>query len=241
VAVVNPRQVRDFARAMGRMAKTDRVDAAAIARFAEKIDIPMRPLPSVQERALRELHGRRRDLIQARVAEQGRLETMSSACALEGIARHVAFLEQEIDQVEQELKELIRASPLWKERLTLLVSVKGVGEQTAHALVAFLPELGRLSRKQIAAMAGLAPWSNDSGEHRGRRSIWGGRATVRTALYMATLVATRHNDRIREMYQRLLKRGKAKKLALTACSRKLLTILNAMIRDNTPYKVKTAS
>ncbi|MBI1290384.1 transposase [bacterium] len=236
VAVVNPRQVRDFARAMGCLAKTDKVDARIIALFSARIQPPCRPLPSSDERQLRELHCRRRQLIEAAVAEENRLDTATSEPARASIARHLRFIEEERQRIEEELTELIRSSPLWQERAALLRSAKGVGEVTSQALLAFLPELGKLDRRAIASVAGLAPWACDSGGRRGKRSIWGGRATVRSALYMATVSAVRHNTAIKRMYQRLLANGKERKVALTACARKLLTILNAMVRDNLPFR-----
>lgn len=238
VVVANPRRVRDFASAIGRMAKTDRVDARKIALFAQKVCPEVRPLPDAEESELRELTTRRRQLLDMIVAEENRLETTVSVKVRESIARSVASLGEELELVEAATAELISKNPVWSERIKLLKSASGVGDITALALVAYLPELGQLSRKQVASLVGLAPWSNDSGERRGKRSIWGGRAAVRTALYMATLSAIRHNHAIREMYERLTKAGKEKMVAFTACSRKLITILNAMVKNKEPFRTK---
>jgi len=238
VVIANPRQVRNFAKALGRLSKTDKVDAQIIAEYAQKVRPEPRALPSKEQRLLRGLVARRRQLLQDRVREDNRLKIASSPSIKESIERHLDFLNEELDAIDEHIESVFLEDPELQERADLLQTAKGIGETTARALVVYLPELGRLDRKQVASMAGLAPWSKDSGEMLGRRSIWGGRATVRTSLYMAAISATRYNPQIRSMYERLVSRGKPKKLALIACARKLLVILNAMVRENTPYKEK---
>lgn len=240
VAVVNPRQVRDFARAIGQLAKTDALDAQVLARFAEVVHPTPRPLPDVQVQELSALLTRRRQLVAMLTAERQRLDTARPAVRRH-IQRHVAWLEQELADLDRTLRDAVQASPLWREREDLLRSAPGIGPTTAFTLVADLPELGRLDRKAIAALVGVAPLTCESGTLRGRRSVWGGRARVRTALYMATLVATCHNPVIRAFYQRLCAAGKPKKVALVACMRKLLTILNAMVRHRTPWCASVAA
>lgn len=232
LAVVNPRQIRDFARATGQLAKTDALDAKAIARFAEAVRPEPRPVPDAQARALGELVARRRQIIAMMTAERNRRRQLSSQRLIKGVDRLLAVLQKELGDLEQEVGEGIRGTPAWRERDELLRSVPGIGDAVARTLIADLPELGRLDRKQIAALVGLAPLNRDSGKWRGKRTTWGGRAKVRSALYMAALVASRHNPVLKAFYQRLLSFGKPKKLALTAVMRKLLTILNAMVRDN---------
>ena len=235
VVVVNPRQVRDFARATGRLAKTDALDAAVLAHFAEAVRPPLRPLSDAQTQTLRQLLTRRRQLVGMRVAEGQRL-TRAGAAVRPGIEAHIAWLEQERSELEDELRQTLQRSPVWRERDQLLRSVPGVGEQLSLTLLAELPELGRLNRRAIAALVGVAPFNRDSGRMRGRRTIWGGRARVRAMLYMGALSASRHNPVIRACYQRLLAAGKPKKVALTACMRKLLVILNAMLKHHTPWR-----
>ena len=235
VVVVNPRQVRDFARATGRLAKTDALDAAVLAHFAEAVRPPLRPLSDAQTQTLRQLLTRRRQLVGMRVAEGQRL-TRASAAVRPSIEAHLAWLEQQLGALETELQQQLRSSPVWRERDQLLRSVPGVGEQLSLTLLAELPELGRLNRRAIAALVGVAPFNRDSGRRRGRRTIWGGRARVRAMLYMGALSASRHNPVIRAFYQRLLAAGKPKKVALTACMRKLLVILNAMLKHHTPWR-----
>lgn len=232
LAVVNPRQIRDFARATGQLAKTDALDAKAIARFAEKVQPEPRPVPDEQARALGELVARRRQLIEMMTAERNRRSQLTSRRLLKGVDRVLAMLQKELSGLDQDIGEGIRGTPAWRERDELLRSVPGIGNVVARTLIADLPELGRLDRKQIAALVGVAPLNRDSGKMRGKRTTWGGRAKVRTALYMAALVASRRNPVLADFYQRLISAGKAKKLALTAVMRKLLTILNAMVRDN---------
>ena len=235
VVVVNPRQTRDFARATGRLAKTDALDAAVLAHFAEAVRPPQRPLSDAQTQTLRQLLTRRRQLVGMRVAEGQRL-TRAGAAVRPGIEAHLAWLEQQLSALEDELRQALQQSPVWRERDALLRSVPGVGEQLSLTLLAELPELGRLDRRQAAALVGVAPFNRDSGRMRGRRTIWGGRARVRAMLYMGALSASRHNPLIRAFYQRLLAAGKPKKVALTACMRKLLVILNAMLKHHTPWR-----
>lgn len=234
----NPRQVRDFAKATGRLAKTDSIDARIIAQYAEKIMPPLRPLPDCEQRELREMMSRRCQLVKDIGREKRRLDPLTSTAVSQSIERILAVLKEELACVEKQITSLIHNSELWRSKVELLKSATGVGDVTAQTIVAFLPELGQLNRKQIASLTGLAPWSNDSGKKRGKRSIWGGRETIRTALYMGTLSAIRRENTINSFYKRLTSNGKEKKLAITACSRKLITILNAMIRDNIPYQEK---
>jgi transposase len=236
VVVVNPRQIRDFARALGRLAKTDRIDAETIALFAERVRPELRPLPDDQARLLGELVARRRQVIEMIVAEGNRARRLESRRLKKRIERHRAVLQDELTEIEAELDETIRGTPIWRAKDDLLKSAPGVGDASARTLIADLPELGTLNRKKIAALVGVAPFNRDSGTLRGKRTVWGGRAAVRATLYMATLAACRCNPVIAAFYRRLLAAGKPKKLALTACMRKLLTILNAMIRDQRPWQ-----
>jgi transposase len=236
LAVVNPRQVRDFARAIGRLAKTDALDAEVIALFAERVRPEPRPLPDEDARYLSELVARRRQIVEMMTMERNRRRTLTGKRLLKSIDRLLAALQKELSDLEADLDDTIRGTPAWREAEDLLTSVPGVGDKLARTLIADLPELGRLSRRQIAALVGVAPINRDSGTMRGRRTTWAGRAKVRTTLYMAALVASRYNKTLKSFYQRLLQAGKAKKLALTAVMRKLLTILNAMIRDQTPWQ-----
>lgn len=234
VAVVNPRQVRDFAKAVGHLAKTDALDAQVLAHFAEAIRPAPRPLPEPERQALAALLTRRRQVLAMLVAEQQRLGTTAIALRPR-IEAHIAWLRQERDDLDRELKHQVRQSPAWRADDDLLQSVPGIGPVVATTLIADLPELGRLDRKQIAALVGVAPFNCESGILRGRRIIWGGRAQVRAALWMGTLVAVQYNPVIRAFYARLLAAGKPKKVALTACMHKLLTILNALLRHRTPW------
>ena len=238
VVVVNPRQVRDFAKATGRLSKTDALDAQVLAHFAEAVRPAQRPLPDAQTQALAALTTRRNQVITMLVAEKNRLGR-GTAGVRPSIQAHITWLERELDDMDRGLRQTIRESPLWRERDDLLRSVPGVGEQLSLALMAYLPELGTLDRKRIASLVGVAPINRDSGRMRGRRSVWGGRARVRAALYMGALVGSQHNPVLRDLYQRLLATGKAKKLALTACMRKLLTILNAMIKNGQHWNPTT--
>jgi transposase len=235
VVVVNARQTRDFAKATGRLAKTDRIDAIVLAQFAETVRPQLRELPDAKQRTLSALLSRRRQLIEMITAEGNRLATCTDALVRADIEAHLAYLHSRRDQLDQELDEAVQADPNWSFKAELLRSVPGVGAVLATCLLAELPELGKLSNKRIAALVGVAPINRDSGRWRGRRATWGGRGGVRSTLYMAALVATRRNPLIRTFYQRLLARGKSKKVALVACMRKLLVILNAMVRDSTPW------
>tara|TARA_Y100000031_G_scaffold98748_1_gene108204 strand:+ start:324 stop:1283 length:960 start_codon:yes stop_codon:yes gene_type:complete len=234
VAVVNPRQVRDFAKATGRLAKTDRLDAQVLAHFAQAVRPTPRPLPDAQTRELAALLARRQQLVQMLTAEKNRLATTRPPVR-QRVQAHIKWLEQELKAVDGDLSSAIQESPLWRAKDDLLQGVKGIGPVTSITFLADLPELGTLDRRQIAALVGVAPLNRDSGLFRGRRKIWGGRARVRAALYMATSIAQRFNPVIKDFHQRLLKAGKEKKVARTACMRKLLTILNAMIRDQRPW------
>jgi len=234
VVVANPRQVRDFARATGQLAKTDALDARALAHFADVIRPTPRPLPDAQTQELRAFLGRRQQLIVMRTAEQNRLAGTSARLAKD-ITAHITWLNERIATLDDDLETVLRASPLWRENDDLLQSAPGIGPVCARTFLLELPELGTLTRQQIAALVGVAPLNCDSGTLRGRRTIWGGRAHVRTVLYMGTLVATRFNPRIKVLYERLLAAGKVKKVALTACMHKFLTILNAMLKHRTPW------
>jgi len=237
VVVVNPRQVRDFARATGRLAKTDQIDAAVLAEFGRAVRPEQRPLPDAETEKLREKLARRRQLVQMLSAESNRLQQAHEASVRKSIRHVQQTLTKQLAHIDEDLQQTIQQTPAWREKENLLRSVPGIGPQTALSLLVELPELGSCSRQQIAALVGVAPLNRDSGKFRGRRTTWGGRATVRKALYMATLVATRYNPRIRNHYQRLLKAGKRKKVALVACMRKLLCILNALLRDQKPWTV----
>jgi transposase len=240
VAVVNPRQVRDFARATGKLAKTDRIDAATLARFAQAIRPPVTTLAGEQEAELRSLFERRRQVVAMMTQERNRQTAPGVPWKVRSqIAEHIAFLEKRLKETDKDLREQIEASPLWHDKAELLQSVPGVGPATTTALLSALPELGQLCRKRIAALVGVAPFARDSGKMRGRRSIFGGRAGVRACLYMATLVAVKHNPVLRAHYEQLLQRGKAKKVALVACMRKLLTILNTLLKTKTAWNPKT--
>jgi transposase len=235
VVVVNPRQARDFARATGPLAKTDALDARALAHFADVIRPPPRPLPDAQTQEWRALLGRRQPLIGMRTAEQNRLAG-ASARLTQDITAHMTWLNADIATLDNDLETLLRASPLWRDNDELLPSAKGIGPVSAHTFLLELPELGTLTRQQIAALVGVAPLNGDSGTMRGKRTIWGGRAHVRTVLSMSTLVATRFNPQINVFYERLLAAGKVKKVALTACMHKFLTILNAMLKHRTRWQ-----
>jgi transposase len=237
VVVVNPRQVRDLARATGQLAKTDALDARALAHFADVIRPTPRPLPDAQTQEWRALLGRRQQLVVMRTAEQNRL-TGPSTRLITDIEAHITWLNASLATLDNDLEILLRASPVWRANDDLLQSAPGIGPVCARTLLLELPELGTLNRQQIAALVGVAPLNCASGTLRGRRTIWGGRAHVRTVLYMGTLVATRYNPRIKAFSQRLLAAGKLKKVALTACMHKFLTILNAMLKHRTPWQTQ---
>jgi len=239
-AVVNPRQTRDYARATGRLAKTDAIDAEVLARFACAVRPEPRGQRSADQQTLDELVRRRRQLVELRVAERNRLEQARSASVRRGIERLIGVLDEQIGELDVQLEQQMTSDPRWHRTKELLTSVPGVGSGTSWTLISCLPELGRLNRREIASLVGLAPVNRDSGQWRGRRRIWGGRALVRAALYMPTLTAMRFNPTIRTFYQRLRQAGKTFKVALTACMRKLLTILNAMVKTNTTWNPKTA-
>ena len=230
------RQVRDFARATGRLAKTDALDAAVLAHFAEAVKPPLRPIPDEQARALDELITRRRQLVEMMTSERLRLRQARHPRIAKAIKRHLELLQKQLSELEQDLDTTIRGTPAWQETVDLLVSVPSIGTNTARVLVAELPQLGTLDRRSIASLAGLAPFNRDSGAFKGQRTIAGGRRHVRSALYMAALVATRHNPVLSRHYKHLLDKGKAKKLALIAVARRLLVILNAIVRDKTPWQ-----
>jgi transposase len=237
LAVVNPRQIRDFGRATGKLAKTDRLDAAAIAHFAEAIRPPTRPIADAQAQALGELVARRRQVIEMIVAEGNRRRRASQRRVIRAIERHLALLQSELSELDSDIDQAIRKTPAWQADADLLAGVPGIGPATVRTLIAELPELGRLTRRKIAALAGLAPINRDSGTRRGRRTIAGGRPAVRAALYMAALVASRANPVIAAHYKKLRAAGKTGKQALTACMRKLLVILNAILRDRKPWQL----
>lgn len=234
VAVVNARQIRDFAKASGRLAKNDRIDAQVIAAFGEAIDPEIRQLPDEDAQELQALLVRRTQLVAMRVQEVNRLGLMQGAMR-KGIKDHIAWLEQAIERLEIDITHGLRSSAAWRAKDDLLRSFKGIGPITSGSLMVGLPELGGLDRRQIASLAGLAPFNCDSGTMRGRRSIYGGRSRIRTLLYMAATSAIRSNPVIRDFYARLRSRGKPHKVAMVACMRKMLTILNAMLRDGTPF------
>lgn len=236
LAVVNPRQIREFARATGRLAKTDKLDAEVIALFAERIQPEPRPVPDDQARALAELIARRRQVVDMMTMERNRRHMLTSKRLIKSVDRLLAVLQKELSDLERELDDTIRGTPAWREKEELLTSVPGVGNGLARTLLADLPELGRLGRRQIAALVGVSPFNRDSGRFRGKRAIWGGRAKVRSVLYMGALVASRHNPVLSAFYRRLIADGKEKKVALTAVMRKLLVILNAIVRDGTPWQ-----
>lgn len=239
VVVVNPRQVRDFAKASGQLAKTDALDAQTLAQFAEVMRPQPRPLPDAEARALAALLTRRRQLVEMLTAEKNRLLSAPTSIR-KRLRTHITGLERELQHINTNLAEAIRQSPVWREKDELLRSVPGVGPVLTSTLLASLPELGTLTNKQIAALVGVAPLNHDSGTLRGKRTVWGGRAQVRAVLYMSAIVAARFNPIIRAFYQRLQQAGKAKKVALTACMRKLLTILNAMLKHRTPWRYEEA-
>ena len=233
-AVMNPRQIRDFARSTGKLAKTDAIDAHVIARFAFTLRPDARPLPDPQAAHLKAILARRKQLIDMKAAESLRVKRTLEPL-LPNLHKHIQFLSQELFDLDTEIDVLINSNSLWKAKYNLLKDVPGIGSVSSFTLIGALPELGALNRRQIAALVGVAPLNRDSGVHRGRRTTWGGRANIRSALYMAAMSARKHNPPIKAFYEQLLSAGKPGKVALVACMRKLLTILNAMIRDNTPW------
>jgi transposase len=239
VAVVNPRQVRDFARATGQLAKTDRIDAAVLCAFARAVRPSVRALKDEATRELDELLTRRRQLVQMRVQERLRLHSAPKV-QVKSLKRHIAWLDKCIAEIDADLHGRLRASEIWRVKDELLRSIPGVGDLTSRAMLGGCPELGSLNRREIAKLIGVAPLNDDSGKHRGRRSIWGGRAELRSVLYMAALSAVRRNPPIKAFAERLKAAGKAPKVVLVACMRKLLTIMNTMIKNNTPWSPKTA-
>lgn len=240
VAVVNPRQVRDFAKATGRLAKTDALDAEVIAHFAEVIKPEVRPLKDEDEQDLAELITRRTQVIQMLVAEKNRLCRTGRKRIRKELKEHIEWLQRRLKKMDKDIESAIKESPAWMDKDDLLRSVPGVGKVLSMALLAKMPELGSLNSKQIAALAGVAPINRDSGKFKGIRRIWGGRADVRTALYMSTLAAVRCNPVIRDHYIQLKERGKKPKVALTACMRKLIVMLNAMVKNNEPWHCEYA-
>lgn len=239
VVVVNPRQVRDFARATGQLAKTDSIDAAVLAHFADVVRPAVRPLRDAEAQLLNSVVTRRFQVMGMLVAERNRLAAATVAVRPR-IERHIEWLREELEELDKGLSRTLAQSPVWREKDELLRTVPGVGPQLSLTLIACLPELGTLNRREIAALVGVAPFNRDSGSLRGKRSVWGGRARVRAVLYMGALAATRHNPLIRDFYQRLLASGKPKKVALTACMRKLLIILNSVIRHSRPWRAPRA-
>jgi transposase len=235
VAVVNPRQVRDFAKALGQLAKTDKIDALVLARFAHAVRPEPRPIADEKAQELSGLLARHRQLIEMITAERNR-RALASLTMRQDIDEHIAWLKSRLGDIDEKLSDAIQSSPLWRDKDALLRSMPGVGPVLSVTLLAEVPELGTLNRKQIAKLVGVAPLNRDSGLFQGTRSIWGGRARVRATLYMGALVATRFNPVIRAMYRRLVAAGKPKKLALVACMRRVLVILNAMIRSGTPWR-----
>ena len=236
LAVVNPRQIRDFARATGRLAKTDPLDAAVIAHFAEAVRPQARPVASAEAQVLGELVARRRQLIGMMTAERNRRRQLTTKRLIKGIDRILAVLQAQLTELERDIGDAVRGTPAWREKEDLLVSVPGIGQKIARTLIAELPELGSLDRHQVAALVGVAPFNRDSGKWRGRRSIAGGRAVVRSALYMSVLVSIRRKLPLATVYNRLRAAGKPAKVAIVACMRKLATILNAILRDKTPWQ-----
>jgi transposase len=236
LVVVNPAQVRHFAQALGRRAKTDPIDAEMIARFAESVKPEPRQIPDEAARLLGELVARRRQIVEMLGAERQREKRADNMRVVKSLARHIKVLERELQDLTDDIGDLIRGSPAWRETEDLLVSVPGVADKTSHSLLAEVPELGRLTRRQVASLVGLAPFTRQSGRWKGKSMIAGGRAPARTAIYMAAVSASQHNPVLKPFYRRLLAAGKPKMVALIAVARKLLVILNAMIRDKTPWQ-----
>ena len=236
VALINPRQGRNFAKAAGKLAKTDAIDAQVLAHFGEALKPQVVAMESDSARQLKELISRRRQVVEIQTAEKNRRDR-SRGKALTDIEQHLEYLEQSLKKLNQEIEELTQSNQAWIEKVNLLKTIPGIGQVISTTLVSYLPELGQLTAKQISRLVGVAPINHDSGQHKGKRMINGGRAPVRASLYMGTVVAIRHNPIIKDFYERLLSRGKPKKLAITACVRKMLVILNAMVRDQKPWQV----
>lgn len=239
VSVVNPRQVRDFARALGKLAKTDALDASVLAQFGQRIEPEATILATAAEQQLKDWVKRRQQLVEILSGEKNRQQQFKGASKRilqDEVDAHIEWLTERIKQLDEKIEQLSQQSSQWREDKAILTSVKGIGPVVSTTLLAYLPELGKLSNKQIAALVGLAPFNRDSGQYRGKRTIWGGRAVVRSALYMATLVAVRYNPPIKAFYEHLLHRGKTKKVALIACTRKLLVCLNSMIKHRTCWQ-----
>ena len=240
VAVVNPRQVRDFAKATGRLAKTDAIDAEVIAHFAEAVKPEVRSLKSEDEQELSALVARRGQVVQMLVAEKNRLGRTGRKRIRKELKEHIVWLERRLKGIDKDIESAIKDSPVWRVKDGLLRSVPGVGKVLSVSLMAKMPELGHLGRRQVAALMGVAPLNRDSGLYKGRRFVWGGRADVRAALYMATLSAVRFNPVISAFYVQLKEKGKKPKVALTACMRKLIVMLNAMMKNNEPWRHENA-
>jgi transposase len=238
VVVTNTRKVRAFARSTGKLAKTDKLDAKLLAHFAAAIKPAVRTLPSEEEEQLTGLLVRRRQLVDMLTVEKNRLHTVRPALR-DDIREHIAWLQDKLSKMDEEIDHFVRGTSLWKEKDTILRSVPGVGRVTSCTLLAMLPELGTINRQEIAALVGVAPVNKDSGRKQGKRRVYGGRATVRSVLYMAALSAKRCNPRIKKFYDELLQRGKEKKVALTACMHKLIVILNAMLKTNQPWRIES--
>lgn len=236
VALINPRQGRDFAKATGKLAKTDAIDAQILAHFGEAMKPKVLAIESESARQLRELMSRRRQLVEMQTAEKNR-RTRTRGQALADIEEHIEYLEQRLEKLNQEIEQLTQTNQEWIDKVNLLKTTPGIGPVISTTLVSDLPELGRLTAKQISRLVGVAPINHDSGQHKGKRMIQGGRAHIRATLYMGAVVAMRHNPVIKAFYERLVGRGKSKKLALTACVRKILVILNAMVRQNQPWQL----
>ena len=235
VSIVNARQIRDYARATGKLAKTDCIDALIMAEFAERVKPPLRPLQSEETEEFKAIINRQRQLKDMITAELNR-KTIAPKPLKVNIQAHIDWMKQELNDLDKDLKQRIEASPVWKVKDNLLQSIPGVGIVLSTTILGHLPELGNLNRRQIAALVGVAPFNRDSGYMRGKRSIWGGRASVRNILYMATLVSTRYNPVIKQFYNRLVERGKAKKVAIVACMRRLLTIMNAILKTRQAWQ-----
>jgi len=240
VAVINPRQIRDFAKSMGILAKTDKVDAKVLARYACAIQPEARPLPDEAARQLKTLVTRRRQLVEMIIAESNRAKMTRDKAMKQRIYTHIDWLKPELAGVDKGISQMMKENPIWREKDKFLRSVPGVGPVLSATLIAELPELGSLNRKKISALVGVAPLNRDSGKHHGERSIWGGRCSVRQPLYMAVLTAVRFNPNIKSFYERLLANGKTKKVALTACMHKLLMILNVMLKHNSYWSCNYA-